>query len=317
LRLALLRTIIALQHFPTKADMRTDTDLREWLLLHSIEGLGARTYTKLIERFGSPQAVMQAPPNQLLSIKRMPRKVAEQIPSLFERREEVEQLLIALQDIGVHFTTLWHEDYPSLLRRIPDPPPVVSLYGKLVESDVRAVAIVGSRQASPRGLEIAEGFGQRLAAAGITVVSGYAKGIDTAGHLGAVRGDGRTIMVLSHGINHFRLRDAGFESFDFLRSRGVVLSEYFPTMKWTAGTAMARNRLVVGLAKVILVVECGVKSGTMDTAQRAQKAGKPLFVIEFQEPGEHAAGNLELIRQGAIPIRTFKEIDRVLDTIAV
>jgi DNA processing protein len=293
--------------------MRTDDDLRDWLLLQSVEGLGTRTYTKLIERFGSPQAAMKAKPEQLLAIKRMPKKVAEQIPALSARRNEVEEMLCRLQDQGVHFTTLWHEDYPALLRQIPDPPAVISLYGKFAASDERAVAIVGSRNASPRGLEIAEGFGKRLAAEGVTVVSGYAKGIDTAGHLGAVRGDGRTIMVLSHGINHFRLRDAGFESVEYLKSHGAILSEYFPTTTWTAGSAMARNRLVVGLAKAVLVVECGVKSGTMDTAERARKAGKPLFVIEFQEPGEQAAGNVELIRQGAIPIRTFKEINQLFN----
>jgi DNA processing protein len=296
--------------------MRPENDLRDWLLLQSVEGLGARTYTKLIERFGSPQAAMRAAPEQLLAIPRFPKKVAEQMPALSERRDEVEQLLCTLQDQGIHFTTLWHDDYPELLRKISGPPPVISLYGKFSERDARAVAIVGSRNASPRGLEIAEGFGQRLAAANVTVVSGYAKGIDTAGHLGAVRGDGRTIMILSHGINHFRLRDAGFESVDYLKSHGVILSEYFPTMTWTAGAAMARNRLVVGLAKAVLVVECGVKSGTMDTAERTQKAGKPLFVVEFQEPGENAAGNVELIKQGAIPVRTFKEVERILEAVA-
>lgn len=295
--------------------MNPENDLRDWLLLQSLEGLGARTYTKLIERFGSPQAAMRATKEALLALPRFPRKVAEQMPALAERREEVEQVLGTLQDQGVAFTTLWHEDYPEILRGVPDPPPVISLYGKFSASDARAVAIVGSRNASPRGLEIAEGFGQRLAAAGVTVVSGYAKGIDTAGHLGAVRGEGRTIMILSHGLNHFRLRDAGFESVDYLKAHGVILSEYFPTMTWTAGAAMARNRLVVGLAQAVLVVECGVKSGTMDTAERTLQAGKPLFVVAFQEPSEHAAGNVALLKQGAVPVRTFNELQTILQVL--
>jgi len=86
----------------------------------------------------------------------------------------------------------------------------------------------------------------------------------------------------SSNCNHFHLRDAGFESPDYLKAHGVILSEYFPTMTWTAGAAMARNRLVVGLAQVVLMIECGAKSGTMDTAKRTQAAGKPLFVIEFR-----------------------------------
>ncbi|MDZ7266483.1 MAG: DNA-protecting protein DprA [candidate division KSB1 bacterium] len=295
--------------------MRPDNDLCDWLLLQSLEGLGARTYLKLIEHFGSPRAAMQATPDQLLALPRFPRKLAGQMPMLAGRREQVEQLLCTLQDQGVHFTTLWHEDYPDMLRQLPDPPPVISLCGKFSGQDVRAVAIVGSREASARGLEIAAGFGRRLAAAGVTVVSGYAKGIDTAGHLGALQGGGRTIMILSHGINHFRLREAGFESVDYLKKHGVILSEYFPTMTWTAGAAMARNRLIVGLARAVLVVECGVKSGTMDTAERTRKAGKPLFVVAFQKPDEYAAGNVALLEQGAVPVRTFTDMQTILQVL--
>jgi len=90
-----------------------DHDLRDWLLPQSVEGLGARTYTKLIERFGSPQAAMRATPEQRLAIPRFPKKVAEEFSTLSERREIVEQLLCTLQDQGIDFTTLWHEDYPA------------------------------------------------------------------------------------------------------------------------------------------------------------------------------------------------------------
>lgn len=286
--------------------------LSDWLLLQSVDGLGARTYTKLIERFQSPAKALQASPEALLSIPRFPRKLLDSIRNLPAQREEVEALMLRLQDQGVYFTTRWHDDYPALLRQVENPPAVLSLFGAFAPGDAQAVAIVGARAASERGLEIAEGAGRRLAEAGITIVSGYARGIDTAGHLGAIRAQGRTVMVLSHGISHFRLRDAGFESKEYLEQRGVILSEYFPTVTWTAGAAMARNRIVVGLAKAILVVECTAASGTMDTARRARKAGKPLFVVEYRSQQATNAGNQTLLQQGATPIRTYRDLDKII-----
>ncbi len=107
---------------------------------------------------------------------------------------------------------------------------------------------------------------------------------------------------------HFKLRDAGFESYEFLKQNGAVISEMYPTESWTVGAAMARNRLVVGLSKAVLVVECGLKSGTMNAALVARQMNRPLFVLQYQDVGDHVLGNEELLKSGAIAIRKFSDL---------
>jgi len=216
--------------------------------------------------------------------------------------------MLRLDDLGVDIVTISDEDYPILLRHVNNPPPIIYLYGRIQKQDERSIAILGSRNATEKGFQIAQGFGKRLAEQGYTIVSGYAKGIDTESHLGALEGNVRTIMVLSTGMMHFKLRDAGFESFEFLKQNGTVISEMYPTESWTVGAAMARNRLVVGLSKAVLVVECGLKSGTMNAAHVAQQMNRPLFVLQYQEVGEHVLGNEQLLKSGAIAVRRFSDV---------
>ena len=144
--------------------------------------------------------------------------------------------------------TIADEDYPILLRHVKNPPPIIYLYGRIQQQDEKSIAIVGSRNATEKGLQIAQGFGKRLAERGYTIVSGYAKGIDTESHLGALEGNVRTIMVLSTGMMHFKLRDAGFESFEFLKQNGAVISEMYPTESCRSchGSQSTRGRTFEG-----------------------------------------------------------------------
>ncbi len=290
-------------------------ELKYWLALHSVDGIGAATYLKLIEKFGSPRQVFSASHVAIAALPRLPAGKADEILQAVERLDEMEGLISQLDAAGIDITTLADDNYPLPLRSVKNPPPILYIAGQLRPEDNRSIAIVGSREATPNGLQIARGFGQRLAQRGYTVISGYAKGIDTAGHLGALEGDGRTIMVLSTGIMHFKLRDAGFESIDYLKDRGAIISEMFPTATWTVGSAMARNRLVVGLAQGVLVVECKLESGTMNTARVTQQMNKPLFVLKYNEVGEHILGNEALLKQGAIMIKRFADIQLIENAI--
>jgi len=290
-------------------------ELKYWLALHSVAGIGAASYQKLLDKFGSPEQVFAATRADIASIPRLSEAMATEILAAKEKMSDIEKLLLRLDDLGVDILTLADKDYPSLLRRVKNPPPIVYLYGSITAQDQRSIAIVGSRRATDKGLRIARGFARRLAERGYTIVSGYARGIDTESHLGALEGNGRTIMVLSNGIFHFKLRNAGFESFEFLKQNGAIISEMFPTESWTVGAAMARNRLVVGLSRAVLVVECAVKSGTMNTAHVARKMNKPLFVLQYQEAGEHVMGNQQLLKSGAIAIRRFRDIDVIEKTL--
>lgn len=292
-------------------------DLKYWLALHSVAGIGAATYQKLLDKFGSPKEVFTADKAAIASIPRLPKEKADEILAVNEKMDDIENLMLRLNDLGVEILTMVDQDYPALLRQVKNPPPIIYLYGQIQKQDEKSIAIVGSRHATEKGLQIARGFGKRLAERGYTIVSGYAKGIDTESHLGALEGKGRTIMVLSNGMLHFKLRDAGFESFEFLKQHGAVISEMFPTESWTVGAAMARNRLVVGLSKAVLVVECGIKSGTMNAAHVAQRMNRPLFVLQYQEVGEHVLGNKELLKSGAIAIQRFSDVQLIEKYITV
>ncbi|MCD6335739.1 MAG: DNA-processing protein DprA [Candidatus Latescibacteria bacterium] len=290
-------------------------DKRYHLLLHSVDGIGAATYGKLIERFGSPEEVFGASVEEIAKISRMSEKKAAQILQKADGLLEIEALMEQLERAEIYVLTLDDAAYPESLRSIHHPPPILYVYGRIKPEDARAVAIVGSRNASEYGLKIARGLGKRLTQHGITVVSGYARGIDTAGHLGALEGEGRTIMVLSNGILHFRLRDAGFETRERLASSGAIISEVFPTVQWTVGAAMARNRIVVGLSKAVVVVECGLKSGTMHTANTAQKTAKPLFVLQYAKDHDGASGNRALLEKGAEPIVAYRDVGKIAKVI--
>jgi DNA processing protein len=288
--------------------MMEPQDLKYWLALHSVEGIGAATYQKLLDKFASPKEVVAAKKEVIASIPRLSKAKAEEILAVNERMDEIESLMLRLDDLGVAIVTVADESYPVLLRQVKNPPPIVYIYGQIKKQDENGMAIVGSRNATKKGLQIAHSFGKRLAERGFTIVSGYAKGIDTESHLGALEAGGRTIMVLSTGMMHFKLRNAGFESYEFLKQNGAVISEMYPTESWTVGSAMARNRLVIGLSKAVLVVECQLKSGTMNAAQTAQKMNKPLFVLQYQDSGDHLLGNEKLLESGAIAVRRFSDI---------
>ncbi|MCI0495001.1 DNA-processing protein DprA, partial [candidate division KSB1 bacterium] len=214
-------------------------DLKFWVALHSVEGIGAATYAKLLQKFGSPEDVFSAAIDDIASIPRLSLDKAKEILAAIEKLDQVEKMMLQLYDYGAEIIAIEDEAYPSVLRSIKNPPPILYCISRMTDADQKSIAIVGSRDASDYGLRIARGFGSRLAERGYTIISGYAKGIDTEGHLGALEAGGRTILVLSTGLMHFKLRDAGFESIEYLKSQGGIISEFYPSTSWTVGAAMA------------------------------------------------------------------------------
>lgn len=271
-----------------------------WLMLHSVPGIGPVLYHRLLEAFGSPEGALSASEEALLKVPRLG-KVAQEILSADRRQPEVEQLYEHMLNQGIGVYTLADGDYPDLLRRVSPSPPVVYLYGKLTSEDSRSAAIIGRRKASEESLKTARSLGKALGEKGVTVISGYAEGVDSEAHLGALEGSGRTILVLPYGIAHMRLRE-GLDSADQVKNQGAILSEYYPTVPWTAGGAMMRNRLIVGLSRAVIVVESGVGGGTAACAKEALKTQVPLMV--FRGLG---SGNPSLIGLGGVPVESVQE----------
>ena len=199
------------------------------------------------------------------------------------------------------------EGYPSLLREIRDPPPELMVLGGLEPGDVRAVAVVGSRHPSVYGLMTAERLGGELAAAGVTVVSGLAIGIDGAAHRGALAAGGRTIAVLGSGID--RLFPAQHrELAQSIARQGAVISEFPLGTEPYPGNFPRRNRIVSGLARAVVVVEASERSGSLITARLAAEQGRDVYSVPGEVCLERTRGTHRLLRQGAAPVETALDV---------
>jgi DNA processing protein len=284
------------------ADPRTD-----WLVLRAVAGVGDATYCRLIEAFGSPAAVLAAPP-EALSLRGLRPQAVEALrrgPAADVRRAADEELK-ALDRQKIRLITWQDAAYPARLRTIHDPPPLLYLTGTWDPSDDVAVAVVGSRHASLAGRLFTERLSRELAGLGVTIVSGLARGIDGAAHRGALAGGGRTIAVLGCGLDqsyppeHTRLRAE-------VEQHGAVLGELPPGAPPLASHFPRRNRLISGLALGVVVAEAAQESGSLITARLAAEQGREVFAVP-SFPGRQAGGTNGLIKQGAKLTETVEDV---------
>ncbi len=260
-----------------------------WLALTTVSGIGGATARKLLERFGDIESIFAASPEELTAIPRVTPAIAEQLVAAPVEALEVE--LLSLNDEGIDLLTWDDARFPRHLRVLPDAPMVLFVRGALKPGDARAVAIVGTRTPGETALEMALTLGRELAARGLTVVSGFALGVDTAAHRGALE-TGRTLAVLGSGIRFIHPKE-NEELAEQIVRRGALLSDLHPNTPPRGPQLMARDRIVSGLSRAVIVVEAGEKSGSLDTAARAKKQGRAVFAV----PG--SAGTEQLIANGA------------------
>ncbi|NQS96992.1 MAG: DNA-processing protein DprA [candidate division Zixibacteria bacterium] len=229
--------------------------------------------------------------------------------------ESTDQQYNWLRENDAEVIHLDHTLYPErLLTMFLDSAPVLLFaLGKLELLECDGVAIVGSREAEPAALDMSREIAAISAESGWNVVSGYARGIDTAAHIGALKAGGDTTMILSTGLHNFYLRSALKELSN--RDNSLILSQFHPLAQWEKHHAILRNQLTVGLSKAVVVVQAAEKSGTLNTANIALKAEVPLLVVSpdlFQTP---PAGNIEIIERGAIEMKSISEIEKHLKRI--
>jgi DNA processing protein len=257
-----------------------------WLALACLSGIGSATARRLLARFGDIASVFAASPEELEQVPRMTPLRAEQLLAVPIERLEAE--LLSLDDEGIDLLTWDDERFPAHLRALRDAPLVLFMQGSLLSSDSLAVAIVGTCAASPDGSEAARALGRELAARGLTIVSGLAPGVDTAAHRGAVESAaGRTLAVLGSGLRFVHPRE-NVELAERIADRGALLSELHPNARPRGPQLMARDRIVSGLSRAVVVVEAGENSGSLDTAARAKKQGRLVFAV----PGSPATEQL-------------------------
>jgi DNA processing protein len=275
-----------------------------WLALKLVPGVGTVIGVNLLRSLGSPEAVFAAGERELQNAG-VRREVRAALRG-FDRWSEVDQQLARLDRLGGRLVTWSDASYPDLLRQIHDPPLFLFVLGDFAEPDACAVAVVGSRDASPYGRQMTAMVAEGLAAHGLTVVSGLARGIDAAAHAAALRAGGRTIAVLGSGIDviypseHHRLHMQ-------IAKQGAVVSEQLMGAQPDAENFPGRNRIISGLALGTVVVEATERSGSLITAQYAADQGREVFAVPGPV-GARSRGTHRLLRQGAALAESAEDV---------
>jgi DNA processing protein len=283
--------------------------VRHWLQLSLTDGIGPVLARRLIAAAGSPAAACSADAALLRTVDGIAAKSTKIAASLRAAAAKVEAELARADDADADVICPDDDAYPPLLREIPDPPLVLYVRGTLEPRDLNGVAIVGSRKCSLYGREQAERFASLLAGAGFTVVSGGARGTDTAAHRGAlVHPAGRSIAVLGSGVDVAYPPENG-ALFEQLARRGAVVSEYPMGTPPTAENFPKRNRIVSGMSRGVLVVEADERSGALITArQAADDHNRPVFAIPGRVDNKLSFGPHMLIRDGATLVTKLEDI---------
>lgn len=283
-----------------------DALLADTLRLALVEGVGPKLRRLLLERFGTSTAVLAAAPSQLRGVAGVGPKIARRIVAAC-REIDVESILTLCRDRSVTIVTDTDPSYPRNLCDIHDPPPVLFLRGELLPADALSVAVVGTRHATPYGLAQAQRLGYSLAKAGLTVVSGLARGIDAAAHRGALSAGGRTLAVLGSGVlNIYPPEHRGLA--DEVMAHGALLSEQPPEAAPLGGTFPQRNRVISGMTLGVVVVEAAHRSGALITAEHAMEQNREVFAVPGRVDSRTSHGCHQLLRDGATLVESVDDV---------
>jgi DNA processing protein len=284
--------------------MSVDASLRAWLALSLMRGLGGEGARRLLKEFGSPEAVLSASVGSLKTFVKadIATEIAKGVAD-----DTIAATFDWLQDDDNHVVTLADGDYPQALLNIPDPPLLLYVKGNLGLLNQRALAVVGSRNATPQGLHNAEAFARSLSDAGLCIISGMAHGIDAAAHRGALQGQGRSIGVVGTGLDKV-YPAANRDLAHMLAAQGALISEFPLGTPPLAANFPRRNRIISGMSIGCLVVEASLQSGSLITARLALEQGRDVFAIPGSIHAPQSKGCHALLKQGAKLVETAQDI---------
>jgi DNA processing protein len=292
----------------TDVSEQTNEALEAAVRLSLVPGVGPRTRKALLECLGSAEAVFDAAPNILREVPGVGPKLVRAISGARTNIDIAAELQLCA-DNGISLVVDSDEAYPKMLGEIHDPPGVLYVQGEIQPKDALAIAIVGTRHATHYGLKQAERLAEGLARAGLTIVSGLARGIDAAAHRAALRVGGRTLAVLGSGVlnvyppEHLDLSRQVIES-------GALISESPPHSPPMSGAFPQRNRIVTGLSLGVIVVEAALRSGALISAEHAMEQGREVFAIPGRVDSRTSQGCHRLLREGA---KLVENVDDVLE----
>lgn len=269
----------------------------DYLQVAMTTGIGPQTLARLLDHFGSATHVLASSPTELSETEGVGLVLARRLRSA-EFREQALQVIEVCEANGIRILIPDSAEFPRLLREIMDPPSVLYIRGSLLPVDALSLAIVGTRRASQYGRSQADRFARTLTRAGLTIVSGLARGIDTAAHQAAIEAEGRTIAVLSSGVAEVYPPE-NHELAERISQHGALISEMPPGTKPKKGMFPQRNRLISGLCLGTLVIEAGDSSGALITARLAGEQGRDVLALPGLVTSPNARGCHRLIRDGA------------------
>ena len=276
-----------------------------WFALKSIPGIGNILFKRLIDRFLSPEKVFEASVQELCRINGISENLANRIKS-FKLRDTIKKEIDLVIQKGFQVITLSDADYPPLLRQIPDPPPFLHISGKIVPQSFH-IAVVGSRNPTAYGISSTLRLSENLALQGFTIVSGMARGIDSAAHEGALKGKGKTIAVLGSGLGKIYPPE-NRKLFDKISENGAVISEFNILSPPEAHHFPIRNRIISGMSLGTVVVEASKKSGSLITARLAAEQNREVFAVPGSIHSFKSCGTNSLIKQGAKLVENAQDI---------
>jgi len=279
---------------------------RDMIALNMIKKLGPRKILALLGAIKDPKEVFSMDARRLAGLTGGCSGWEVDLRSIKSSRVYEEELAY-IEKNGINVVSYGDEDYPENLRNIYDPPAVLYFRGTMARKDKTAIAIVGSRKCSKYGAEMAESIAYDLAASGITVVSGMAKGIDEAAHRGAVKAGGRTAAVLGSGFRHIYPPDSE-ELVSLILENGLVMTEFSSETMPLSMHFPRRNRIISGLSLGVLVVEAAEKSGSLITADLALGQGREVYAVPGRVDISTASGTNHLIQEGAKLVTSAKDI---------
>ena len=277
-----------------------------YIALNMIDHVGPVRVKRLLERFGQPQAILAAGARELMQVEGVGPEVAKAITA-WQSQADLDGELKRIADFGARVLTLDDPEYPANLRQIYDPPLALYVKGTLEPRDKHAIAIVGSRQTTYYGLECARKLGYQLAYAGMTVVSGLARGIDTAAHQGALAASGRTFAVLGTGLDVVYPPENG-ALYEKIAASGAVMTQFPFGVRPDTQHFPLRNRIVSGLSLGAIVVEAGIGSGALITANMALDQGRQVFAVPGKIDSPQSKGCHRLIKSGAKLVEDAEDI---------
>jgi DNA processing protein len=277
-----------------------------WLIIREIPGVGNQMYLRLLQAFGGPEQVLSADLDALAKIPGISHKTLAGIRHLKPHVDQAEKELRQILDRGMSILTIQEDAYPSLLKHISDPPPLLTYIGTW-ETHLPCIAMVGSRAASSYGISTARRLAFKLAEKGFCIVSGMARGIDTASHAGALDSSGKTLAVLGSGLKKIYPHENRV-LFKKIQENGAVISEFKLDMDPFPYNFPVRNRIIAGLSCGTIVVEAAKRSGSLITARLAAEYNREVFAVPGSVASQKSHGTHLLLKQGAKLVETENDV---------